>query len=136
MKIHRFEEIEGWKLGRQLTRRIYRILGQQRLRDRRFVDQVTAAAVSVMNNVAEGFDSQSNREFIRFLVYSRRSCSEIQSCLYVALDENYLTAIQFQELYDLARRTRCALDGLLTYLRGRHKEKSATSEPAKPAQPA
>jgi four helix bundle protein len=83
----------------------------------RFTGQITAASVSIMSNIAEGFDSRSDREFARFLRFSRRSCSEVQSCLYVALDQNYVGAEKFQELYALAERARRAVDGLIAYLR-------------------
>jgi len=129
MRINRFEDIEGWQLARKLTQRIYALLFRWRMTDRRYFDQISAASVSVMNNIAEGFGSQSNREFIRFLIYSRRSCSEIQSCLYVALDQRYLTTEQFQELYDLAGRARRAVDGFLGYLR------QINRTPRKPTKP-
>lgn len=61
------------------------------LKDYRLRDQIIGAGISIMNNIAEGFDSQSNIEFIRFLRYSRRSTSEVQNCLYIALDQNYIT---------------------------------------------
>lgn len=54
-------------------------------------DQITRASVSIMNNVAEGFDGGSDAEFIRFLVYAQRSATEVQSCLYVALDNEYIS---------------------------------------------
>ena len=69
-----------------------------------------------MHNTAEGFDSESNSEFVRFLRYSKRSCTEVQSELYVALDQQYITDNEFQEVYDHAARTRAAIRGFINYL--------------------
>jgi len=69
-----------------------------------------------MHNIAEGFDSETNPEFIRFLRYAKRSCTEVQSELYVALDQQYITKAEFQDLYDHARRTRSAICGFINYL--------------------
>ena len=83
----------------------------------RLIDQITGAAISVMNNIVEGFDSQSNAEFIRFLGYARRSASEVQTCLYVALDNRSITKAQFEGVYQQAEKTRKVIDGFLRYLR-------------------
>ena len=88
-------------------------------RDYRLKDQITGAAISVMNNIAEGFDSQSNIEFKRFLRYSRRSVSEVQNCLYVALDQKYIDRSKFRELYEQGIKTRKVVDGMIRYLKGR-----------------
>jgi four helix bundle protein len=79
-------------------------------------NQIRAASGSSMHNIAEGFDAESNAEFIRFLRYAKRSCSEVQSELYVALDEGYLLPVEFNETYDLAGRTRAAIRGFINYL--------------------
>jgi four helix bundle protein len=69
-----------------------------------------------MHNIAEGFDSETNPEFVRFLRYAKRSCTEIQSELYVALDRQYITEAEFQDVYDHAGRTRAAIYGFIKYL--------------------
>ena len=69
-----------------------------------------------MHNIAEGFDSETNPEFIRFLRYAKRSCTEVQSELYVALDQQYITDAEFQDVYDRAGRTRAAIRGFIKYL--------------------
>ena len=121
MKIERFEDLECWKQSRIITKKIYSIVKRKDFSsDYRLRDQITGAAISIMNNIAEGFDSQSNREFIKFLVYSRRSASEVQSCLYVALDQNYIDENLFTELYNECTITRKLIDGLLKYLRSKH----------------
>jgi len=69
-----------------------------------------------MHNIAEGFDSETNAEFTRFLRYAKRSCTEVQSELYVALDEEYISTAEFQDVYEQARRTRAAVRGFINYL--------------------
>ncbi len=86
-------------------------------RDYRLRDQITGAAISIMNNIAEGFDSQSNTEFKRFLRYSRRSVSEVQNCLYVALDQKYIEESEFKKIYEQGVKTRKVIDGMLRYLK-------------------
>lgn len=75
------------------------------------------AGISIMNNIAEGFDSQSNMEFIRFLRYSRRSTSEVQNCLYIALDQKYITQQILNTIYEQSNKVRQIIDGLIRYLR-------------------
>lgn len=122
MKITRFEEIEGWQLARDLTRAIYDVVKSERFsRDFGLRDQICRACVSVMSNVAEGFNSGSNAEFIRFLGYSQRSCSEVQSQLYIALDQRYLAQDDFKVLYDLASRVSSTIGGFIRYLKTQSK---------------
>lgn len=79
-----------------------------------------------MHNIAEDFDSETNAEFIRFLRYAKRSCTEVQSELYVALDEAYISKVEFDDTYEEARRTRAAIRGFINYL---EKHKSIAQEP-------
>ena len=91
MKIERFEDIKAWQLARELTSQAYRMTKKTRFaRDYELKGQIQSAAGSSMHNIAEGFDSETNAEFIRFLRYAKRSCSEVQSELYVALDHEYI----------------------------------------------
>src|SRR5437867_10268869 len=107
MKIERFEDIEAWKLARELTRRIYDTTEKGAFaNDFGLRDQIRRAAGSIMHNIAEGFDAGSNAEFTRFLNYAKRSCTEVQSQLYVALDREYLTKPEFDDLYEQARLAR------------------------------
>jgi four helix bundle protein len=95
MKIERFEDIEAWQLARELTQKVYRLTKKPRLsKDYGLKQQMQEAAGSAMHNIAEGFDSETNAEFIRFLRYAKRSCTEVQSELYVALDEEYIYIVQ------------------------------------------
>lgn len=117
MRIECFEEIEAWQLARQLTRQIYELTRKSEFsRDYGLKNQIQDAAGSAMHNIAEGFDSESNAEFVRFLRYAKRSCTEVQSELYVALDEKYISTDEFTQVYEQARRTRAAIRGFINYL--------------------
>jgi len=88
MKIKRFEDIEAWQLARELTAKVYALTRRPGFtRDYGLKDQIQRASGSVMHNIAEGFDGGSNAEFAKFLRYAQRSCSEVRSELYVALDQ-------------------------------------------------
>ena len=124
--IKRFEDLECWQEARKLVNMIYSAIrtNPEFQKDFRLVGQYTAAGISVMNNIVEGWASQSNAEFIRFLTYSRRSCAETQNCSYVALDQEYISQPSFQELYDQALKTIKIIDGLLRYLRSTRPNKN------------
>jgi four helix bundle protein len=85
-------------------------------RDFGLTRQIQNAAGSSMHNIAEGFDSETNAEFLRFLRYAKRSCTEVQSELYVALDQKYISAPEFKDVYDHAGRTRARIRGFIKYL--------------------
>ena len=115
MKIVKFEDIEAWKEARILVREIYNLC--KNIKDYNFVNQITRASVSVMNNIAEGFDRHSNKEFIQFLVISRGSISEVKSLLYVALDVGYLNKSEFESLYNRCNKIANLINGFIRYLR-------------------
>ena len=86
MKIERFEDIEAWQLARELIQKVCRLTKKPGFtKDYGLKRQIQDAAGSSMHNIAEGFDSGTNAEFIQFLRYAKRSCTEVQSELYVAL---------------------------------------------------
>jgi four helix bundle protein len=138
MRIERFEEIEAWQLARELTREVYRLTKKPGFaRDLGLKTQMRDAAGSSMHNIAEGFDSETNAEFIRFLRYAKRSCTEVQSELYVALDEQYITPEEFRHAFDQAGRTRAAVRGFINYLTTYEKsrKKRPASKPGTQAPP-
>ena len=116
-KITRFEDIQSWKLARQLTNRVYEV--SRRLpfrRDFSLSGQIRRASGSIMHNIAEGFDAGSDAEFVRFWRYALRSATEVQSQLYVAKDQNYINQSEFDDIYDLAQQTKTRSTGLsVTY---------------------
>ena len=117
MKIKRFEDIEAWQLACELTRKVYSLTKKAKFaRDFGLRGQIQNAAGSFMHNIAEGFDAETNPEFIRFLRYAKRSCTGVQSELYVALDQQYIVNSEFQDVYDHAGRTRATIRGFIKYL--------------------
>lgn len=119
-RIERFEDIDAWKEARQLSAHTYAVTRIRSFRaDPSLQDQLRRASVSIMANIAEGFDSGSNREFVKFLSYALRSGSELQSHLYVALDQSYITQDAFQALYNEARSVKNLIGGFRRYLRTR-----------------
>ena len=118
MKIKRFEDLDCWKEARRLTKVIYGYTNRSEFsKDFRLSGQITGALISIMNNICEGFDAGSNKEFVRFLLYSRRSCSEVQNCLYIALDQSYIDIQEFEQSYMHCEKVRKIIDGLIRYLR-------------------
>lgn len=105
--IEKFEDIRGWQEARRLTRQIYGLTKKGLLsRDFGLRDQIQRASVSVMANIAEGFDCDSRKEFARFLGIARRSAVEVQSLLYICLDTGYITQEQFDTSYQQALKTK------------------------------
>jgi len=122
-KIEKFEDIEAWQKARELTREIYRVTNQGAFaKDFGLRDQIQRAAVSVMSNIAEGFERGGNREFIQFLYIAKGSAAEVQAQLYVALDAQYLTREQFRRLYDLASDAGHLIGGFIRYLKNRENQ--------------
>ena len=118
MKLTKFEDITAWQEARTLTKSIYEICrGKLFSKDFGLRDQIQRASVSIMSNIAEGFDSQSDIEFIKFLGYSRRSVTEVQSHLYVALDQDYITKQKFNELYAQTIKVKELISGFIRYLK-------------------
>ena len=118
MKIEKFEDIRAWQQARELTNQVYDLTEHVRFsKDFRLRDQIQGAAGSIMHNIAEGFDDGSDIEFIRFLKYARRSASEVQSEIYLALDRKYVSAEDFQRVYDMATTTKKFVNAFIAYLR-------------------
>ena len=114
----KFEEIECWKRARELTRRIYEVTNRPAFaRDFGLKDQIRRASVSVISNIAEGYDRSGTAEFIHFLAIAKGSAAEVSSQLYVALDQGYIQEDQFLELNSLASETGNMVAGLMRYLR-------------------
>lgn len=104
--ISRFEEIEAWQLARELTNLVYAFTNTENFRhDFGLKDQIRRATVSIMSNLAEGFESQSQAQFLRYLGIAKASCAEVCSHLYVALDQKYITQAEFHKAYNLSNLT-------------------------------
>jgi four helix bundle protein len=130
VRIERFEDIEAWQLARELTRKVYGLTRKVKFaRDFGLKGQIQDAAGSSMHNIAEGFDSETNPEFVRFLRYAKRSCTEVQSELYVALDQQCITKAEFQDVYNHAGRTRATIRGFIKYLLAYKQRQRKNPEP-------
>ncbi|MCC6569100.1 MAG: four helix bundle protein [Anaerolineales bacterium] len=111
-KITRFEDLQSWQKARALANYIYDLTERPKFsKDFKLRDQIQGAAGSVMHNIAEGFDSGTNPNFIRFLEMSRRSASEVQSELYLALDRKYITDENLNAAYSLATESKRLING-------------------------
>jgi four helix bundle protein len=116
-KIEQFEDIEAWKKAREFTRDIYQITGTNEFaRDFGLRDQLRRAAISVMSNIAEGFERDGNKEFQQFLYLAKGSCGEIRAQLYIALDQGYIAHDDFVKLATKALEINRMLAGFITYL--------------------
>ncbi len=117
-KIDRFEDLQSWQKARQLANQIYDLTDHPGFaKDFRLCNQIRDAAGSVMHNIAEGFDAGSNPEFIRFLKMARRSASEVQSQLYLALDRKFINEDERKTTYVLATEAKRLINGMIAYLR-------------------
>jgi four helix bundle protein len=118
MAITRFEDIHAWQAARDLCNMVYGLTREIKFsKDFGLMDQARRAAVSVMANIAEGFDCRSNSEFIQFLYYALRSASELQSHFYVALDQSYSTQSGFTSIYEQTGKTKSMIFRFIEYLR-------------------
>lgn len=113
----RFEELECWQLGRELTKAVYGFTREAPVsKDYGYVDQIRRASVSVMNNISEGHERGSNKDFIKFLYIARGSAGEVRNMLYVGLDQHYISQDEFERLSIIAVKTSSATYGLIRYL--------------------
>ena len=118
MTIKRFEDMIAWQKARKLAAEIYAVTRRgQFAKDFSLVDQIRRAAVSIVSNLAEGFDRGNNKEFLTFLGFAKGSSSEVRSQLYVALDIGYIDSQEFARLNILADEVSKLLNGLITSLR-------------------
>ena len=123
MNYKRFEELPCWKKAREVCKAVSILINESEIKtDYSLRDQIWRASGSIMDNIAEGFDDGSTREFIRFLGYSQRSCGEVQSQLYRALDCGYVDKLEFKIVYDLASDCRKQIKGFRKYLRNYKKD--------------
>ncbi len=119
MSVKYFEDLAVWKSARDLTSRIYKITGMgEFLKDFGLRDQIRRASVSIMSNIAEGFERGGNQEFTHFLSIAKGSCGEVRSQLYVAIDQGYITKKDFEQLIDDLRKLSIMLNNFMEYLRG------------------
>ncbi len=117
-KIEKFEDIEAWKLSREISRLVYEVSRNERFaKDFALVNQIRRASISILSNIAEGFERDGDKEFIQFLAIAKGSCGEVRAQLYIALDQDYLDEAKFTSIVSKLVETSKMLSGLIKYLR-------------------
>ncbi len=117
-KIKKFEEIESWKRSRKLANEVYNFTSTGKFaRDFGLKDQIRRASVSILSNIAEGFERGGDQEFLQFLAVAKGSCGELRAQLYVALDQNYCSEEHFNMLSRTAMEVGQLISGLMKYLK-------------------
>ena len=120
MKIECFEEIKAWQEARRLANIVYTFTKRPSFsKDFGLRDQIQRAAVSVMANIAEGFERKTCKEFRNFLSMALASCSEVRSRLYVDLDQKYIEQADFDLAYTTCEQTSKLIFGFMKYLESR-----------------
>lgn len=115
--IRNFEDIEAWQAARVLNQDLWKIIHEGAFgRDYALMDQINRAAGSIMDNIAEGFDGGSTAEFVRFLRYAQRSCTEVKSQMYRALDRGYIDQNAFNHLETNRLQASNKTGGLIRFL--------------------
>ena len=113
MKVERFEDLVAWQKARELVKKIYTITKKEPfLKDFGLRDQIQRASVSIMSNLAEGFERGSSSEFHQFIVTAKASCAEVRSQLYIAFDVGYITHQEFEQVNKLAVEVSRIIGGL------------------------
>ena len=117
-KVKKFEDIQSWKKARSLTKEIYKAtLKTAFSKDFGLSDQIRRAAVSILSNIAEGFERGGDKEFIQFLAIAKGSAGELRAQLYIALDQRYLSQPEFEKLVQEATEISRLISGFMKYLR-------------------
>ena len=116
-KFNSFEEINSWQKARHFNKRVYEITDNQNFkRDFDLVRQIRRASISISSNIAEGFERNTDKEFIHFLYIAKASAGEVRSQLYLALDLNYIEKIEFEELFNDISDISKLISGFIKYL--------------------
>jgi four helix bundle protein len=120
MPIQKFEEMKVWQDSRGFVKIIYALTSDERFKkDFGMKDQIQRAAISVMSNIAEGYERDNNKEFIKFLGYSKGSIGEIRSLLYIALELKYISVQEFNTTKEMAINISTQIANFIKYLRKR-----------------
>jgi four helix bundle protein len=117
-KINSFEDIQSWQKARELNKEIYKVSNSGSFcKDFGLRDQIRRASVSVVSNIAEGFERDGSKEFKQFLSIAKGSAGEVRAQLYVALDLEYITNTEFEKLNILVIETSKLISGFIKYLK-------------------
>lgn len=111
MKIEKFEDVIAWQKAKILSLEIYRLFKNNH--DFSFRDQIQRSAISIMNNIAEGFERRSEKELVNFLYIAKGSCGEVRSMLYVASDLQYIKSAELEKLMSISLEISRILSGFI-----------------------
>jgi len=129
--ITRFEEIQAWQTARDLTNLVYALTIQTSFsRDFGLKDQIRRAVVSVMSNIAEGFESRTDVQFVNYLGMARASAGETRAQLYIGLDQGYISEEKFKESYALAEKCARQITKFITYLEANPRPRRVSEDSA------
>ncbi|HEY7553549.1 MAG TPA: four helix bundle protein [Candidatus Binatia bacterium] len=118
MPVKQFEDLEVWRDARRLTQAIYRLTKAEKFsKDYALRDQIQRATISIMSNIAEGFERGGNQEFCQFLYIAKGSCGEVRSQLYIALDQSYVSRNELDQLTDSYKRLSSMISNFIAYLK-------------------
>ena len=118
-----FEDLPVWQDARKFTNKIYNLTNKFPKEELYgLTSQIRRATVSIMANIAEGFDRRSDKELTNFLSIARASSSEVQNDLYIAIDLNYISQVEFNQLYQEAKKIAKQINGLMNYLKNDNKK--------------
>ena len=113
-KIEKFEDIIAWQKSKELTLTLYKIFKSSR--DFQFKDQILRASLSIMNNIAEGYERKGDKELAKFLFIAKGSCGEVRSMLYLARELRYISGSDFNRIYNLTLEISRILSGFMKTL--------------------
>ncbi len=130
MSVKYFEDLEAWKLSRVLSKKIYNVSNDGKFtKDYGLRDQIRRAAVSIMSNIAEGYERGGNKEFIQFLSIAKASCGEVRSQLYVVMDQCYVGKLECEQLIDEFKKLSIMISNFIEYLKGSRYKGAKYKEP-------
>ena len=129
-----FEDLEIWKKAQELATIIYQLseINQKIAKDFSFKDQIKRAALSISNNIAEGFEYSNNPDFHRFLRIAKGSCGEVRNCLLFSIKINYCTTEEISDSLELSKALSRQIGAMMKYLRQKIMDKKLTSKTIKP----
>lgn len=117
-KVERFEDLKVWQLARELCKEIHKLtLKDLFSKDFKLIGQIKGSSGSIMDNIAEGFERDGNKEFIQFLSIAKGSCGEARSQLYRALDNLYISQQEFDSAYKMALEESKMIKSFIQYLK-------------------
>jgi four helix bundle protein len=118
MKVESFEDLVAWNKARELVNKVHAITKKDSFyKDKALINQVRRAAISVMSNIAEGFERGSNTELVQFLYIAKASCGEVRSQLTIAFDQGYIDTNELNETINLAKGVSGTIGNFINYLK-------------------